>query len=85
MIDNSNLKQYREMFNHVEVTLEAVERHKGEVTINRCYYDSDALSVNFAVNGKKHLFKVEIDNSQECGYNFHLDNERIYTQEPIND
>ena len=77
MIDNSNLKQYREMFNHIDVILQEVEAQKGEVTVNRAYYDRDALSVNFTVEKKKHLFKAEIDNTSSVGYNFYLDGEHL--------
>lgn len=77
MIDNSNLKQYREMFNHVETVLKEVEAKKGEVTVNRAYYDKDALSVNFTVGKKKHVFKVEIDEYAPEWYNFYLDGEHL--------
>lgn len=77
MIDNSNLKQYREMFNHIDVILKEIEAQKGEVTVNRAYYDRDALSVNFSVDKQKHIFKTEIDNSTSLGYNFYLDGEEL--------
>lgn len=77
MIDNSNLKQYRELFNHIDVVLKEVEAQKGEVTVNRAYYDKDALTVNFTINKKKHTFKSEIDNTSSLGYNFYLDGEHL--------
>ena len=77
MIDNSNLSLYREMFNHVDVVLRAVEHKLGEVTLNRVYYDSDSVAANFTVNAEKHLFRVTIDKSSPVGYNFILDGETL--------
>ena len=76
MIDNSNLEQYREMFNHIDVILQEVEAQKGEVTVNRAYYDR-GCSVRQLVEKKKHLFKAEIDNTSSVGYNFYLDGEHL--------
>lgn len=81
--DNSNLVAYWKMAYWIHQYLETIQNgvleknSETEFVVNRAYYDDNAITVNFSIDKKKHLLKMEIDNTVPHGYNLYLNGESI--------